>query len=155
MPTQDAATREIHHAVGEALGAWGAVEMMLGELFAVVVDGDHATALAAFHSVADPAAKLVMADAAVRQGVDRDEAQSRWADLQATAADLLVRREQLVRWTVVWDAGRARLRAQPGAFKAGFGAEFGGYSAEDIRTIRDEMELLTRSIAALVHQLEA
>jgi hypothetical protein len=155
MPSQDAAAQEIHHAVGEAIGAWGAVEMILGELFAVVVDGDHATALAAFHSVADPSVKLGMVDAAVRQGIDRDEAQSTWAGLHRTATDLLARREQLVRWTVVWDGGRARLRAQPGAFKAGFGAEFGGHTADDIRGMRVEMEVLTRAISALLHQLEA
>lgn len=152
---QDAAAREIHYAVGEAIGAWGGVEMILGELFAVVIDGDHATALAAFHSVAEPAVKLGMVDAAVRQGVDRDEGQSAWAELHRTALDLLSRREQLTRWTVVWDGGRARLRAQPGAFKAGFGAEFGGYTAEDIREAGAEMQVLTRAVSALLHQLEA
>ena len=152
---QDAAAREIHHAVGEAIGAWGGVEMILGELFAVVIDGDHATTLAAFHSVGDPAVKLAMVDAAVRQGVDRDDAQSAWAALYERAQGLLARREQLTRWTVVWDGGRARLRAQPGAFKAGFGTEFGGYSAEDIREAGAEMQVLTRAVSALLHQLDA
>ena len=150
----DPRVQEIKHAVGEAIAEWGAVEAMLGELMAIAINGDHATTLAAFHAVESSDAKLRMVDAALRQAIEQDDPLATWGELNGKARGLLAKRDQFVHWTVVWDSGRPLLRGQPGAFKAGFGTEFGGYSADDIQAARTDMIQLMKAISALGQRIE-